>query len=225
MGILGRLFSIGKGKANDAMDSIEDKNMDTVIRQTIREMEEELAKTVKASAEAMGSANQIQKQYDDLKRVKKDWEGKAKSALDSDKEDLALKALERVEQVESQMKSMEPAVKGAKAASDNLRKKIDIYKAKLAQAKNESKTLVARNHAAEAQKKLAAATSNVGGGVDSAFSKLERFKDRVDANEAEADAWEDLSSDPDQELEDEFAALGSSSAKDRLSEMKAKLGK
>lgn len=225
MGLFGRLLSLGKGKANDGMDALEDKNMDTVIRQTIREMEDELAASVKASAEAMGAANQIQKQYDDLKRQKKDWEAKAENALKADKEDLAVKALEKSSEVEVQMKQLEPAVKNAKAASENLRKKIEQQKAKIQQAKTESKTLIARNHAAQAQKKLSAAASGVGGGTDSAFSKLERFKGRVESNEAEADAWDDLSGSPDEDLEAEFASLGSASANDKLAAMKAKLGK
>lgn len=224
MGFFKRIFSLGAGKANDAVDALEDANMDTVIRQSIREMESDLEKTIKASAEAMASANQIQTKYDNLKRDKKEWEGKAQQALAADKEDLALKALEKVTEVEQAMADLEPAVKQSKAACESLKKKVDDFKSRIQKAKTESKTLIARHEAAKAQKKLASAAAGVGS-TDNAFAKMERFKERVSANEAEANAYDDLGSNPDDELEKEFSELNSSAATDKLAAMKAKLGK
>lgn len=224
MGFLSRLLSLGKGKANDKMDSLENANMDTVIRQTQREMQEELDRTIKASAEAMASANQIERQYNDLKAKKKDWEGKAKLAVEEENDKLAMKALEMVEQTEAEMKTLEPSVKQSKSACAALKKKVEQFKAKINKAKTEGKTLIARNEAAKAQKSLAAAASGMGSS-DSAFAKMERFKERVESNEAEANAYDELSGDPDEDLEAEFAALGSASAADKLAELKAKMNK
>lgn len=224
MGFFKRVVSLVSGKANDGMDALEDANMDTVIRQSIREMEADLEKTIKASAEAMAAANQIQTKYDNLKRDKKEWEGKAQQALEADNEPLALKALEKVTAVEQAMSDLEPAVKQAKSACASLKSKVDDFKTRIQKAKTESQTLIARHEAAKAQKKLSAAAAGVGS-TDNAFAKMERFKERVSANEAEANAYEDLGSNPDDELEKEFAELGSSGAADKLAAMKAKLGK
>lgn len=225
MGLFGRLFNIGKGKANDAVDALEEKNMDTVIRQSIRNMEEELAKTVKASAEAMGAAQQIKAQYEAKVRVVKDWTAKATEQVKAGNDELAAKALVKKNEAQAQADIMKPAVKNADKACEALKQKVKQFKAKIAQAKNDSKTLIARNHAAAAQKKLASAASGIGAGSDSAFSQLERFKERVDANEAEANAWDELSGDADDDLDAEFAASSSASVDDELAALKAKMNK
>ena len=224
MGIFQRLASLVSGKANDAVDNLENNNMDTVIRQSIREMEDELAQAIKSSAAAMAAANQIKKQHDDLKRAAKEWEGKAKTALSEGREDLAEECLVKVESFEQQAKDVEPSVKNAQKQCEILKKKITDRKAQIEREKNEGKILIARNDAAEAQKKLASAASGLNS--EGAAARLEKFKNSVNLKESEAAAWEDLNGSADSDLNDELNALSStSSVKDRMEALKAKMNK
>jgi phage shock protein A len=225
MGIFSRIKSLVAGAANDGMDNLEAANLDTVIRQSIREMEADLAKVTSDSASAIAECNRLEKQYDDLVKSVADWDAKAEQAVNNDREDLAVKALEKSGELDAQRLQLEPVLKQAKNTAANLRKRIDQYQKKINQAKLESKTLIARNSAAQAQKKLAAAASGVGAGAGGAFEKLERLNAKVQENEAHAEAWEDLGTSEDDKLAEEFASMGTSSANDRLAALKQKMGK
>ena len=93
MGILNRLFRVSKGKLNEGVDILEDATFESTLQQGIRDMEAELHKVIRSSADAMSNCNRLEVEYNKFVEQSKDWEDKAKKALKAGNEDLARKAL------------------------------------------------------------------------------------------------------------------------------------
>lgn len=224
MGIFGRLFSLAKGKANDTVDSLEAKNLETVVNQATREAEQDLQKNIKSSAAAAAECIRLENQLKELQRSSKDWGKKAEMAVDADDDELATAALEKQAEVDNQIASLKPTVDAARQTKKKLEQAVDRMKREISKKKQQAKTMVARHNAAEAQKKLNQAAAGIGESGN-AFAKLERLEGVVSQGEAEAQAYGDMGADPDADLEDRFAKLGSTSAADRLAALKAKKAK
>jgi phage shock protein A len=81
--------------------------------------------------------------------------------------------------------------------------------------------LVARRRAAEARKQIAQGMSGVG---TDAFSSFDRFRQRIESEEAEADAHQAMAG-ADPSLEEQFSKLErKGSVEDELQALKNKLG-
>ncbi|MDJ0762741.1 MAG: PspA/IM30 family protein [Myxococcota bacterium] len=221
-GFFNRLSRVFKGKANEGMDALEDATFETTVKQTIRDMESELNRVIKASAEAMSNHNRLEAEYEKYQRQSADWKDKAKAALASGREDLAKKALAKKSEADRQIASMEQAVIDARSVRDKLKGQVDQLRKKIAEAKRTSSTLIARKNAAKAQKKVAQALAGVAEG-DNAFASLKRFEDSVAKEEAVAKAYDDMTDTGDADLEAEFAALDMSDADAELDALKAEL--
>ena len=85
MGFFSDLFSRGgrvaRGQASKAMDNVEDATFEATVRQTVRDMRTELAKTINASAMAMSNHNRLEAEYQKFVRQSEEWFGRANQAL------------------------------------------------------------------------------------------------------------------------------------------------
>ena len=224
MGFFSRLFRVAKGKANAAVDAVEDATFETTLKQNIREMDAQMNKIVRSSDEAMSNHNRLESEYVKWKDRAEDWKSKATKALQAGNEDLAKKALAKKVECDEQVANLQTAVEQAQIARDKLKSQVDKLRKKIDSAKRNTSTLIARKNAAKAQKEI----NSVMAGVnlnDNAFSSLNRFEESVSKDEAMAKAYEDMSGDSDADLAAEFAALDTSSADDELAKLKAELGK
>lgn len=197
--LFGRSSRVARGQANKGMDRIEDATFEATVKQTVRDMRSELAKTISASAEAM--ANQ---------------------ALDAGNEELAKKALAKKAESDQQVASMKTGVEAARNASESLKQHVNDLKKRIDEAERTSTTLVARRNAAVAQRKVAEALSGVAE-ADNAFAALKSFEESVSREEAKAKAFDQLASSTgkDEILEAEFAELGGHSVDAELAALKA----
>jgi phage shock protein A len=220
---------VARGKANAAMDALEDATFETTLKQTIADMKEDLRKLVNASADAMANGTRLQRQYDKLLGDASDWKDRAKQALTGGREDLAKKALAKKADFDREAASLKPQVDAAAKTSDAIKQRIEQLKARITEAERTSTTLVARKNAAEAQKKVAAAIADLGD-QDNAFSTLKRFEEQVEKEEAAAIAFDSLagSTAGEADLDREIAMLGmgteSKAVDDDLAALKAELG-
>lgn len=221
-GLFGRLSRVFRGKANQGVDALEEATFETTVKQTIRDMESELNKVIKASAEAMSNHNRLEAEYDKFKRQSDDWKSKAARALEAGREDLARKALAKKGEADKQVQSMESSVADARAVRDKLKSQVDQLRARIAEGKRTASTLVARKNAASAQKKVAQALAGVDEG-NNAFSTIGRFEDLVAKEEAMAKAYDDMSASPDDSLDKEFSELDMNDTDDELAALKAEL--
>lgn len=226
MGFFSDLFSRGgrvaRGQANLGMDKIEDATFESTVKQTVRDMRSELAKTIGASAEAMANHNRLEAEYSKYAQQSQEWLGRANQALDAGNEDLAKKALAKKTECDQQLNSMKVGVEAARNASESLKQRVNDLKRRIDEAERTATTLVARRNAALAQRKVAEALSGAAE-ADNAFSALKNFEESVAREEAKAKAFDQLATatGKDEVLEAEFADLQGTSVDSELAALKA----
>jgi len=219
--IFHRMGRVARGQANAGVGVLEDANFEATVRQTVADMKTELNNVVRASAMAMSNYNTLQAEYDKYGRQSQEWKDRAGMALDAGNEDLAKKALAKKAECDQQVNSMKVSVDNAQATSEKLKQQVGELKRKIEEGERTATTLVARKNAAAAQRKVAEAMAGVGT-ADNAFSTLNRFEETVSKEEATAQAFDQLASaGKDDNLEKEFAQLGSHSVDAVLPALKA----
>lgn len=221
-GFFNRMSRVFRGKANQGVDTLEDATFETTVKQTVRDMEAELSKVIRASAEAMSNTNRLEAEYEKMQKLSDDWKAKATKALEAGREDLARKALAKKQDADKQVASMETSVVSARQTRDRLKDQVEELRARIAEAKRTSSTLIARKNAANAQKKVAQAMAGVSDDGN-AFAALERFEDAVSKEEAMARAYDDMAGTEDDELEKELSCLDATDTDDELEALKAEL--
>lgn len=224
MGFLSELFGrfgrVTRGQANAGMDALEDATFESTVKQTVADMKAELNHVVQASAVAMSNYNRLDAEYQKYVRQAQEWKDRAGLALDAGNEDLAKKALAKKGEADRQVTSMQQAVTAAHDASEKLKQQVLELKRKIEEGERTATTLVARKNAAMAQRKVAEAMSGVGA-ADNAFAQLNRFEETVSKEEATAKAFDQLASaGKDDDLEAQFAQLGSGNVDAELEALK-----
>ena len=218
--VFSRLGRVGRGQVNQGVGAIEDATFEATINQTVADMKTELNNVVRASAVAMSNYNRLDAEYQKYVTQSQEWKNRAGQALDAGNEDLAKKALAKKAECDRQVTSMQQAVETARATSEKLKSQVGELKSKIEDGERTATTLVARKNAAAAQRKVAEAMAGVGN-ADNAFSALGRFEESVAREEATAQAFDQLASTgKDDNLEKEFAQLGSHGVDAELEAMK-----
>src|SRR5262245_30706760 len=218
--MFGRMGRVARGQANQSNDKMEDATFEATVKQTVADMKSELNKIVQASAAAMSNYNRLDAEYQKHVRQADEWKNRAGLALDAGNEELARKALAKKAESDKQVAAMQTAVQSAQETSEKLKAQVVDIKRKIEEGERTAMTLVARKNAASAQRKVAEAMSGVGA-ADNAFAALNRFEDTVSKEEATAKAFDQLASaGKDEDLEAQFAALGSHGVDDELAALK-----
>lgn len=220
MGIFGRIADIFKANVNDALDKME--NPEKMIKQMVIEMQEAIAKATSGLAQAMAQEKKLERDYKKYQQAAENWEQKAMQALNSGNEDLARKALAKKAEVEGQANQYKGMYESAAATTAKLKNQVEQLKAKLNEARMKESTLIARNQAAKAQKQIAKQVGSFDSG--STFAKFDKWEEKILKNEAEAEAFTELSEGSDVTLDDEFKQLEQNSqVDDDLARLRAKL--
>lgn len=226
MGFFSDLFSrsgrVARGQVNQQMENIEDATFETTVKQTVRDMRSELAKTISASAEAMANHNRLEAEYSKYLQQSQDWLTRANQALDAGNEDLAKKALVKKQESDQQIAAMKTGVDAARAASESLKQHVSDLKRRIDEAERTATTLVARRNAALAQRKVSEALSGAAE-ADNAFAALKNFEESVAREESKAKAFDQLAAaqGKDEILEAEFADLAGGTVDQELAKLKA----
>lgn len=189
MGIFSRIGDIFKANINDMIDRAEDP--EKVVKQIILDLQKEVSQATQALGKAMASERIAKRQYDDAVKTSADWEMKAKSALNAGEVDLAKKALSNKVKADESVKQYQQMYEQISAQTAQVREQVEALKAKLEEAKSRQAMLVARSQMAKTQKSLAQSV----GGLDSysALDKFNRMEEKVTRQEAEAQAFTEMS--------------------------------
>ena len=219
-GVFSRMTDILKSNINEALDRAEDP--EKMIRQMVREMEEAVGKATASVGTAVANQKRLERQYKEKEDQVNEWQGKAERAVEAGQDDLARRALERKGVLLQATRELEPAHKESKQAADQLRLQLRELKTKLEEARTRQGTLVARHRAAEARKRLAQSISGLG---SDAFSSFERFEQKIESSEAEAEAHSEITGDIEN-IEREMRQLEQGKeVEDELASLKARLNK
>ena len=214
--IFKRINDVITANINELIDRVEDP--ERMIKQIIREMEDNIRKAKEGVIEAIASEKQLQKDLENHRRQSAEWLKRAEEALQANKEDLARAALARKKEHDNIIKALEPSWEAANNTSERLKTQLRALEAKLEEARRKRSTLVARQRAAEARQHMDRTLSDVQAGLD-AHANFARMEDKVAEMEARAEATAELNSDAsrlekdfldmevEQEVENELAAL------------------
>ncbi|WP_378181636.1 PspA/IM30 family protein [Aquimarina sp. SS2-1] len=231
MNFFKRLFKIGEAEANSAIDKMEDPIKMT--EQGIRDMKIDLEKSLEALAQVKALAIRSKNDTEEYAAKAEDYQQKAmlilKKAqngdLDTAEADrLAKEALIKKEESLQHVTRGKGETEKFDGSVSQLEKNVEEIKQNISKWENELKTLKARV-------KVSAATKNVNkqmAEIDSSstVSMLERMKDKVNQEEALAEAYGDIanaSKSIDDQL-DKAADITKSNAEDDLAKLKEQLG-
>ena len=231
MNIFKRLFRIGQAEIHSAVDRMEDPIRMT--EQGIREMREDLDKAVESLARVKAMA--IRSKNDKTKKLAgaQDYEGKAillmtkaqKGELDiTQAEKLAREALAIKERLISEARDLEEQQTVHETAADEIQKNVEVLKFNITKWDNELKTLRARVRVSKATKEVNKQMAQIDS--NSTVSMLERMKEKVEEEEALAQAYGDLAK-KNTSIDDEInKAIGNDVGKvnQELDDIKRRLG-
>lgn len=209
MAIFERISDLVKANVNSLLDKAEDP--EKMVKQIIIDMEQEIREATQALGTAMASEKQAFNQLEKARKSSKEWEDKAKMALQSGNQDLAKKALENKVKVDQNIVAMESSYNQMSAQTEELRDRVEVLKQKLEEARQKQNMLIARAKMADATQTVSEAISSTSS--ESAFSKLDKMEKKVEEKEATADAYASMSGDTTF-AKDEFKELETNNAVD-----------
>ena len=224
MGIFGRLGSVFKSNINDLISKMEDP--EKMLNQMIIDMKEQLVEAKKQVAVVIADEKRLKMQYEEQNAKAQEWEKKAMMAVRAGDDGLAKEALARKTEFDNRSSEFKKIWEEQKGQADQIRDALRLMSKKIEEAERKKNLLIAKAKRAEAQKTIHATMSGLTD--NSAFDTFDRMSQKVEAQEAEAQAMAELSTaTADQTLEDKFKKLENDQSPlvdDALSALKAKMG-
>ncbi|WP_269526075.1 PspA/IM30 family protein [Coraliomargarita parva] len=226
MSIFKRIFKIGEASVNKVVDKME--NPELMLDQAIRDKEKQIREAKKSVQECIATERQTKTLLEKEKADKFAWEQKAEAAMRSNREDLAVKALQRATEHEQKAAALEPNWQSQRDSVDELKKDIISMENQLAEYKRNKDFILAQSKAASVKKDIYEAKARITK-KHNADDLMARLQAKAERQAYEADAAKEMAQDMTADsLEDEFANLGSSGnspeVNDKLAALKAKMG-
>lgn len=188
-----RLNHLVLANAHEAIDLVE--NPETMAKQALREMDNNIREARAAVVAAVASEKQLARQLERHRSSSKDFANKAETALTEGREDLARAVLARKVEHDRIAGELERSWATAKQNAESLRAQLEILIERREAAHRKHITLVARQRAARARTGLATSLARAEG-IAAADETLARCETRVDAMEAESIATSEVLSEP-----------------------------
>ena len=233
MNVFRRIFKVGQSEAHAIINNLEDPIKMT--EQGIRDLKRDLQGAMTGLAEVKGVAIRLSKEAEEAKRQASEYERKAMLLLQRFKDGeldqaqadrLATDALTRKEGASERATRLFQEAEKQQQMSTQLQDKINQMKSAISTYENELITLRARAKTAASTKKINQQLAQVDS--SSTIAMLERMKQKVEEDEALAQAYGEVA-DVDTSVDADInraLASGSPTAQtqDKLLELKSKLG-
>ena len=211
-----RISDVIAANLNDLVDRVEDP--ERMIKQLIREMEENINSAREGVIDAIASEKQLARELDNHRRQAEEWQGRARLALESGNEAMAREALMRKKEHEGIAANLQTSWESARRTSERLKSQLRALEMKLEEARLKKGSLVARQRAAHARDHLGRVNDRFQAGLELDHS-FGRMANKVDEMEARMEARDEiygeysqierefLKMEVDSEVEAELAAL------------------
>ena len=216
MALLERVATLIRANLNDLIDKAE--NPETMIKQVILDMENQLLQVKTQVAIAIADQHVLEKKQQENEQNERQWRRRAELAVDKNDDTLARSALERSMSYQQMAESFRQQVEDQKTQVENLKSALLKLQQKLEEARSKSEVLIAKHRRSRALHKAGTAERTMGN--DTSAVAFDRMKSKVQQTEAVAQATAELLDD---EVEERFAAMEKQGEVDRLlEELKAK---
>lgn len=211
-----RISDVLTANLNDLVDRVEDP--ERMIKQLIREMEENVNSAREGVIDALASEKQLAKELDSQRRQAEDWYNRARRALETGNETLAREALLRKKEHDGIVANLQASWESARRTSERLKAQLRALETKLEEARLKKSSLVARQRAAQAREQIDKVTDRFKTGLDldNSFGRMADKVGEMEARmEARAEVYGDyspaerefLKMEVDAEVEAELAVL------------------
>lgn len=207
-----RFARVAKANVNQVLQGMEDP--EKVLDQAVDDMQADLIKVRQNYAEVMATQRRTQTQLDQANQVATDWYKRAELAVEKGDDELAKEALTRRQTSLDKVAELEAQVKSMEANVEKLFESVKMLEEKIKSAKDEKEQLIARARTAQTTAKvnemLSDVTSSSGSGA------FDRMKEKVEALESRAEVSQGLLPDSSApgSVEDRFKQLESGNAVD-----------
>jgi phage shock protein A len=230
-GIFQRLFKTGQAEAHAIVDKLEDPIK--LSEQAIRDLKKDLQESLKALAEVKAVSIRLSRESEDHRRRAVDYERKAMLLVqkaqggqmeEAEADRLATEALTRVSESQTRHSESAGQAQAQQETANKLQVNVNELKSKIGSYENDLITLKARTKTANATRKINQHLAN----VDSkgTVALLERMKEKVEEQEALAEAYGDMGDSQtsvDDEINKALADGKGAAVDDSLAQLKARM--
>lgn len=216
MTIVERISILVRANLNDLIDHAEDPEV--VIQQLLMDMQSQLMQAKTQVAAAIADQKQLYEQYRENQTAADEWQHNAELAVEQGDDDLARQALTRRATFQQTADGFKQQDEEQSRQVDALKEALGQLEAKIEEAEAKKDLLIARSRRATAETAIRFTLA----GVDqsSALANFNRMEDRVEQQEARAEALGELESDS---VVNRFGELAAADQVEReLAELKAK---
>ncbi len=231
-GLMGRVTTLFKVKANKVLDKAEDPG-ETLDYSYTKQLEL-LQKTKRGVADVVTAKKRLQLQESKLQESVVKLDGQARQALAANREDLARTALERKALIQGQLQGLDTQIAQLEQQQQALVDTEQRLAAKVEAFRTQKEVVKAQYSAAEAQVRIGEATSGLGEEMGDVSLALQRAQDKTEQMQARAAAVDelvssgavaDLDAPGTTDLDRQISALSADSQVDaELARLKGELG-
>jgi phage shock protein A len=223
MGVMKRVSTIFRAKANKALDRMEDPR--ETLDYSYQTQLELLQKVRRGVADVATSRKRVELQMNQLQQTSDKYDRQARDALGVGREDLARDALTRKAGVQTQLSDLNTqytALQGEEekltGASQRLQAKVDAFRTK-------KETIKATYTAAEAQTRINEAFTGISEEMGDVGLAIQRAEDKTEQMKARAGAIDDMVGGPRDDIQLELDRMGAGhDVEAELARMKGELG-
>ena len=189
-GLMGRVTTLFKVKANKVLDKAEDPG--ETLDYSYQKQLELLQKTKRGVADVVTAKKRLQLQEAKLQESVVKLDGQARQALAANREDLARTALERKSLIQGQLQGLDSQITQLEAQQQSLIDTEQRLSAKVEAFRTQKEVVKAQYSAAEAQVRIGEATSGLGEEMSDVGLALQRAQDKTEQMQARAAAVDEL---------------------------------
>ena len=182
MNVFKRIHDIFSSNVNHALDKMEDPAK--MIRYTIVEMENSLAKAKDSAAQTLANIRAREVELKSDKEAVARWEVRAQLAVKNGKDDLAREAISEKQTAGAKVTALETEIAELKNINASQEAQIVKLTEKLEEVKGKERTLVARAQHAKEKIKIEKQISSTDCGA--AIKRFNEMEEKVERLEAEA---------------------------------------
>ena len=177
-GILSKIFTIIKGKANDLGESVVNSNNIVLLEQQIREAEEAQIQAKSALSDVIAAQKEVADKVSELQKQVDYYKNAAREALTNNNEALARQIAERIAELQSEYNSNEEILNNYNTQVNQLKEQV-LETQKVVNEMQRQKDIVRTTDQVQKAQKVVQESFNAGTSkVSSAKETLEKIKQR-----------------------------------------------